>query len=263
MQGRVTFLYGLTYMTDNGRLTWRPGTLVICHLAAAGLLGSWLWPVSRALWDALDRSVFYWLNGTLEMGAFWRNFWTVTNWRPFDLVSGGIIFIFAVYWIWSGGKKNAREHIAALCLFALLLLLTHIAFSIALKALEYRRSSPTRVLPDAIRLAELVKGRIKPKDASSTCFPGDHAFVLAATSVFLWGHRGWRAGLVSAIILGLFTIPRLVGGHWITDNLVGTGMMVLVAASWWFCTPLCCRLPRWIVRSANTALSRIGGGLGK
>ncbi|MDP7162851.1 MAG: hypothetical protein QF792_05095, partial [Phycisphaerae bacterium] len=64
-------------MTDNGRLTWRPGTLVICHLAAAGLLGSWLWPVSRALWDALDRSVFYWLNGTLEMGAFWRNFWTV------------------------------------------------------------------------------------------------------------------------------------------------------------------------------------------
>lgn len=75
------------------------------------------------------------------------------------------------------------------------------------------------------------------KDRSSRSFPGDHASVLLLWTAFLsLFTRGKRLLLVW--LTGIFLLlPRLVAGaHWLSDNLVGGGFVVMQTLAWGYYT---------------------------
>jgi len=81
---------------------------------------------------------------------------------------------------------------------------------------------------------------IETKDSSSVSFPGDHSFFLMAFTFFAFkiaSRKIDRTIIISLIIL--FSLPRLVSGtHWLTDNLIRAGFMVILTLTWYYLTPL-------------------------
>jgi len=220
--------------------SWQPEWLIGCNLAAILLIGSWIHPASRVWWDRLDAAVFYALNGSLASGTLWQGFWAIVNWRPFDLVAGGILLYLLWRWLRSedpGDVHVLADKMAMFIAFVLLVVVTNLLFQQILSVLEYRRVSPSGTLPGAIRLSEIITW-IRTKDYSGLAFPSDHGFVLIAAMIFFWNRGGRRLGLIAVALLSPFVLPRLVGGgHWLTDTLVGAVLMALVSQSWWFATP--------------------------
>jgi membrane-associated phospholipid phosphatase len=234
--------------------TWRPRQCIAGLAATVVLFASWLTPVSRTWWDALDRAVFSALNPSLANPGLWQSFWAVANWRPFDLVAAAIIFGFVLLWLRADRGDRVRFKLAHFLAFCLLLLLGKACEHLLLDFTGYRRASPTLVFPDAVRLSELVTW-LAVKDRGSTTFPGDHAFVIFATAGFLWICAGRRIGIIALLVLLPFTLPRVVAGaHWMTDILVGGGMMALLLLSLGYATPLAGRLARCIERYATPLL---------
>jgi membrane-associated phospholipid phosphatase len=240
---------------------WQPRQCIAGLAAATVLFASWIAPVSRAWWDALDHAVFSALNPSLANPGLWQSFWAVANWRPFDLVAAAIIFSFVLSWLRAEHADRVRSGLASFLAFCLLLLLGKACEHLLLDFTGYRRASPTLVFPDAVRLSEIVAW-ISVKDRGSTTFPGDHAFVIFATAGFLWICAGRNKGILALLALVPFTLPRVVAGaHWMTDILVGGGTMALLLLSLGYATPFAGRLACCIDRYAAPLLDsaiRIG-----
>lgn len=217
---------------------FRPLLLLLFHLLAAVLLLSWWWEgtLTRGWWDALDRRVFYTLNGSLADGGAWTRFWAMANHRAFDLASALLVAILYGRFALSARRQYLAERIA---LFLAIFLFTIVMIEISNTTLEeLNRHSASMVLEPVYRLTELVPD-IEAKDYSASSFPGDHATVLLMFTGFFWFAAGWRYGAVMALIALLFSMPRVVGGaHWLTDDVVGSGTVALVGLAWFFGTPL-------------------------
>ena len=56
---------------------WKIQTLIIMHLSAFLLIGSYLLPFTRQLWDQLDIIFFKLINGALVGKTFWQGFWAI------------------------------------------------------------------------------------------------------------------------------------------------------------------------------------------
>lgn len=228
--------------------SWYPAYCVAGTGLAAALLASWLAPFSRPWWDALDAAVFGLLNPTLAAEGAWQTIWAIANWRPFDLVAAAIIFGFVLAWLRSEANGCVHGRLAQFLAFCVLLLLGKAAEHLLLDLTGYRRPSPTLFFPDAVRLSELVTW-IRVKDRGSTVFPGDHAFVIFATIGFIRICIGRRAGLLAALMLVPFTLPRLVAGaHWLTDIVIGGLGMALVLLSLAYATPFATRVSNAVER---------------
>ncbi len=237
---------------------WRPKSLLACVIAAALLFGSWIFPPTRALWDVLDREVFWALNATLAEPGGWQAFWAIANWRPFDIIAQVAIVALSIYWVRRVTGRQAKLRIVVLAGFALLMLLMSLATQRAGDIVSYQRSSPTREFmdEDPVRLSQEVTWlKPKPKDRSKQSFPGDHAFVLISLVAFFWTVQGRRFGLVAMVCLLPFAVPRVVSGaHWLTDILVGAGCMALLMWGAWFCVPVHAGSCRWCARKADKPL---------
>lgn len=229
------------------------------------LLVSWLTPFSRRWWDVLDAAVFGMLNPTLAASGVWQTFWAITNWRPFDLVTAAIIFGFVLAWLREETDDRVQARIAQFLAFCVLLLIGKAVEHLLLDLTGYRRQSPTLVFPDAVRLSQLVTW-IPVKDRGSTVFPGDHAFVIFATVGFIRISIGRSTGLLAALLLVPFALPRLVAGaHWLTDIVIGGLGMALVLLSLAYATPFAAHLSRamerhlpWLLAACAWAGRRTG-----
>ena len=100
------------------------------------------------------------------------------------------------------------------------------------------RDSPTLVVENCVRLSEKISW-MRIKDDSNKCFPADHAttaILFAATYAFYAGRRLGTAACAYAVFL---CMPRMiVGAHWLSDVIIGSGSIALVLLSWAFCTPM-------------------------
>jgi Kdo2-lipid A phosphotransferase len=234
---------------------WRIKTLLLCNILALLIISSWLYGPTRVLWDRLDAGLFYLLNGSLSIGPVWRAWWAIANWRPFDLIAGGVLLFFVVRWLKAAPVGELKTRMAAFFMFVLVVLATNLTFQLILQSLEYTRISPSGVLQGAIRLQHEVSW-INTKDYSGHSFPADHAFVLIAATLFFWTLGSGSMGRLCAVLFSPFLIPRLVsGGHWLTDILIGSSIMALVALSWWFATPAHTIATRWVARVLDRPLS--------
>ncbi|MES9875147.1 MAG: phosphatase PAP2 family protein [Candidatus Sedimenticola sp. PURPLELP] len=213
--------------------TWHPLAFFVCNIAAILLYSSWLYEPTRALWDGLDNGLFYILNGSLQIGETWQTIWALANHRTVDVVVGIVMIIFFWHFILTGGRRLIMERMVLFGLMAAMMLATQEGLiDLYQQIIDVTRKSPSLVLEPVYRLSELVPD-IKAKDASGSSFPGDHGTVVFIWLGFIFTFASRKHGIAAVLLCILILLPRLVSGaHWITDNLVGSGTLVLLMMAW-------------------------------
>ena len=217
---------------------WRMNWLIGCHLAAALLLGSWLWAPTRSVWDWVDERIFLALNGTLAWGEQWQWIWAVWNTGKWDTVSGVIMIGLLMVYMF-GYRPRLRQRMAeaafiGLTILAIVMLFREVIFEIW----SITRHSPSLVIDEAYRLSELVPG-IRAKDQATDSFPGNHGIVCFTFITLMWRFTNWRYASVATVLGIWYVLPRMLGGaHWFTDIAVGSAALALVTMSWVLATPL-------------------------
>jgi membrane-associated phospholipid phosphatase len=215
---------------------WRPVLFVVLLMSGVLLLASW-WvegSVTRNLWDRLDRAVFFQFNGSLAEGRGWQLFWAIANARAFDLVGGMFILVVYLHYAFAQQRAYLTERLTML---VVLVVVVTLAVQLGKIFLAIGRPSPSKVLQPVIWLNQLFPD-IPAKVRSGNSFPGDHTTVLMFWACFMWVFAGWRYGLLAAGGTVLLSLPRLVGGaHWLTDSIVGAGVIVLLGLPLLICTP--------------------------
>lgn len=233
---------------------WRFPRLAALLLASLALYGSWAWlPVTRAWWDAVDRQAFFALNGILSGNSFWPWLFGIANHRAFDVVALAAMLSVAGTYVLRGGRAERTERLAV-CLF--IILYTIVVTQIWRQFYDIRRMSPSLVLEPVIRLSELVP-QLGTKDHSYNSFPGDHAAVLFMVWTLLYLAAIRRHAVLVALIAFSFSLPRLVAGaHWLTDILVGAGVIALTSLTLALCTPIAARATRACARLLQFPLAQ-------
>jgi putative membrane protein len=249
---------------ENSSGLWRPVPLVICNILAILLIISWYGEAGRVLWEQADAWVFYKLNGSLSGGHYWQLFWAAANTKRFDITSALVILFIYMFYIFSGKRKQIvnRTAVGVLILFS-----TVLAIQFSKNFLDYGRPGPSSSLQPVILLTEIISG-FEFRDHSGSSFPGNHGIALIMFTSMVWFFAGRTYGLVMLLLSAFLMLPPMVvGAHWLTDNLVGSAYVSLVALSWILATPLHARLIRMVTPLVSKSfamnerlLAFIGGG---
>jgi Kdo2-lipid A phosphotransferase len=236
------------------------GFSTACVVAAAALLASWWWPPTRSLWDTFDETMFHVLNGVVLNGSdSVRVFWAATNTRIFDALSAlGFGVIFAT-WMWAGGWSRLSQRASEGLFIAVA---TVVVLDVSSNMIfTFERLSPSLVLEPIFRLSEVVSFA-KVKDQSGNSFPGDHGTAVVLFTVYIWAFAGVIRGIIALALASFVVLPRMIGGaHWVTDLLVGSAAIGLVAVALTLALPTA-RLFVWAVapglQRMFNALARLG-----
>lgn len=213
--------------------------LLICHFIIAALLGTFLWPVTREFWELFDTAIFQTLNGTLKDAPLTQLFWGLINHKKADLVEDTVFLIFFIFAIVKAppGQKLRRT---AQFLFCILLSGSIIYFVNRTLLREHTlipRVSPSLVVTPCVRLSHELPGLLV-KDQTLASFPGDHATTLLLFVGLYTTFAGRRWGFYATLYAIFRILPRLVvGAHWCSDILVGSGSLALFFLSWALCSP--------------------------
>ena len=216
-------------------MKWKP--LFLCHLSIALLLGSFLWPATFALWQSFDTVVFKSLNHTLEGHPWVQVFWAFINHRKADLVEDAIFLLFFILAIRAAPnrKRKIAEFIFCVLLAGSIIFFVNRTFLRSHVLIP--RESPSLVVTPCVRLSEEVPW-MTVKDETIACIPGDHATTLLLFSVLYTFFAGRKFGAYASLYAVFRILPRLiVGAHWFSDIIVGSGCLVLFFSSWALCTP--------------------------
>lgn len=233
--------------------------LLFIHLLVVALVFSLFYSLSISPFSYFDKKCFQLVNGWIQSSYLWQTFWAMANHRGADLLED-ICFLLFFYWIIRASPKSERTRKTAECIFFLLygafiiLAANEILFRVLL---HIERKSPTLLIDSFTNLSEKVTW-LKVKFKSPKSFPADHATtaLLFITSFFYLARNNIRI-TIAALLYGIFLcLPRLVvGAHWVTDILVGSGSICLVFFSWAFCTPLASTCIQKIENVLRSALS--------
>ena len=221
---------------------WRPKALLISHIGVALLLASWLWPVTRELWNRFDLWLFHLLNDPVHGAGLWAHVWAIGSMRPVDAGVGLLMLAIML----RGGlvlrADQVRTGLYAFLVALTVMLLMRVLFADLVEYMGWQHASPSLVVEGSARLTELFptwEARWDLKDSASRSFPGDHASVLLIWAMFCsFFVSGWRRLLVWTVaIAGM--LPRLVAGaHWGADALVGGVLLSVLGIAWSCFTPL-------------------------
>ena len=213
---------------------------LIPPLIAALFLWSWFSPVTRPIWDGIDEATFRFLHRFIQGNSFWQHFWAFTSHRLMDWIHDVVMLSFFVFPI-IYSERALRVRKIAECLFSVFfiaLMISIVNGFIFPEFLHIRRQSPTLVDPSAFRLSEVISW-IKVKDHSKKCFPSDHAITATLFTCIIFHLMGWRKGLYALAYAIFFCLPRLIiGAHWLTDDLIGSGSIAVFSTSLVIGTPL-------------------------
>ncbi len=218
---------------------WRVKLLIFWNCTAAILLMSLFSPWTIGLWKSLDVAFFGLIHPPLGKHHFLRVFWALANHRIADWIEDLFILGFYILAI-AKAEKGLRKRRGAEFFFCILLTaLTILVVDrvICRDLLRLRRFSPTLMLNNAVPINDFLPW-IMVKTDSTKSFPGDHA-TTALMFAFSYAYliRG-KLGIIALLYGGFLCLPRLVvGAHWLSDILVGSGCIVMFILSWAFCTP--------------------------
>jgi membrane-associated phospholipid phosphatase len=241
---------------------WNLKMLASFNISASVLLASWLWQPTRILWDALDNATFDLLNAPLAHNTFYSALAAIANMRPVDIGVGLILLSLLIKRDFILKVSQLRQAFFAFFVLLLLLLLVRFGFNEVLKIMNWKRASPSLVLPDAVRLTHLFpnwQANLYLKDSSEQCFPGDHASVLIIWAMLCSAYaKHWKILLVWGLC-ALFMLPRLIAGaHWASDDFVGGVFLALIAFSWGFFSPILELTSDWLNRKLSPILISLG-----
>ena len=223
--------------TDIGRV-WRPKIFIGCYLAAALLVGSFVWGPLVEAWQWLDLKVYYALNGSLTWGGAWTFVWGHLNTRPLD-VTWAIVMGLPCLWMLFIDRRHAVEvRFSTVFVIAFAVLIGVLTAKTSFGWVE--RISPsyhpsTNVFHDVNSMLEGINAKVGSNDS----FPGDHgvaALIYAVGFIALFRSPGITA--IALFIAAMNTLPRLIGGgHWLTDVVVGGGSAALIMTPWLIAAP--------------------------
>jgi membrane-associated phospholipid phosphatase len=219
-------------------MNWKP--ILYCHLVIAFLLGTYFFPPTRTLWDALDVAAFKWFNATLKGPTWWQTFWAFANHKLTDWVEDLIFIAFFVIAVRAAPKPERMKKIAEFIF--LVLLAANIIFFVNRvlfrETFEMPRLSPSLVVKPCIRLSDEIHW-LSIKDDATASFPGDHATTLM---IFVFGYTliaGFKLGRYALAYAIFRSLPRLItGAHWLSDIAVGSTVITLFCLSWTLFTPI-------------------------
>jgi membrane-associated phospholipid phosphatase len=217
---------------------WHWRRLVVCYGAASVIISSWTsYSPVRPYWDALDRQVFFLLNGSVAEAGWWQSVMAFANTRIFDALSGAALVVILLLYAFFGRKTTLAWRGAGIAFLGIYLLLS-VFLRRKLGIGEFDRASPSVDLEPFFDMHGVL-GDLWVKTKSSSCFPSDHANAAFLFIPLLWGLAGRKWGLAALALAPVLVMPRLVGGgHWATDILVGGTAFALLVASWALFTPL-------------------------
>ncbi|MCP4787789.1 MAG: phosphatase PAP2 family protein [Fuerstiella sp.] len=220
---------------------FRPWMVLSLSLLATALLGSWLHPAGRSVWNELDEATFRLLNGsltTLQDVPGWTAMWAFTNIRLFDVVA----MILMTSFMWTPGVTFPKAEIPAgtvrFVVLLLFLLAVREGFHEVVNSYAWNRPGPSLVYEPCVRLSELFPS-LRTKDFSNDSFPGDHAAVAMLWAGFTLTtiRNRWTPLVILATVF--LMLPRLVGGaHSVSDDLVGGGFVTSLTLAFVVGTPL-------------------------
>jgi len=214
---------------------------------AALLLWSWVTPLTRALWDAVDLSVCRTMNATVAWGVPVATLWALTGIKAFDLlVKAGMLLLVAF------GLRRADR--AAIERAVSVVIVTFFAFILAVFVKQIYahspRPSPSMVLSGIYSIKAFVPWS-QAKELAPSTFPSDHAMTMLLICIIWWRAFGARVGVILAAATFFVVLPRLAAGaHWLTDDLVGGVTVMAVVMSVVDGTPFFFRLYNKIALSA-------------
>lgn len=240
---------------------WNIKSLLLLHFCLGVIILSWLFPVSRPIWDYIDQRCFMFLHKWIYTSTFWQNFWAIANHKRVDWLHDICMTSFFFYYIRKGGttmrvKRIAELFISILCFFSVICLINK---TLIPNFFCISRHSPSLIYEGAIRLSTKINW-LYIKDHSRTCFPADHGTtaVLFVTTVFFL--MGRKIGLIALIYGIIFCLPRLVvGAHYLSDILIGSSGIGLFALAWLYFTPamfLLTRMTANIIDGCNKIFNR-------
>ena len=219
---------------------WHTRNFILLQLVSFLLLLSWAMPGTKALWHTIDTPVYRLLNGSLGYLPAWDFLWALLSTRVADLLAAVLMLCSLI----SGGLIFERQQLLrALLVFISLLVFTLIVrtvFTRAIDAAGLQHASPSVFFGDGFSLSQAypwMEEFMEIKDRSSRSFPGDHASVLLLWTVFLSLFARGKRLLLVWLTGTLLILPRLVAGaHWLSDNLVGGGFVVMQTLAWGYYT---------------------------
>lgn len=221
---------------------WRPQAFFLFQLAAFVLLLSWIFPQQASLWQWLDIPFFHFINGSLGHWQPWDLLWALLSTRLSDILA-----LCAMLWLMLRrdlvfSPEKMRTAFVSFVTLLFFMLLIRIGFSSFIAMLDLKRGSPNHLLDSGYRLSSCYPqfGRfLSVKDSAASSFPGDHATVLMLWMLFMSFYARGKKLLLCLCIGLLFMAPRLIAGaHWLSDNIVGGGFIVLQATAWFYFTAL-------------------------
>jgi membrane-associated phospholipid phosphatase len=209
------------------QISWQIKPLLTFHVIAILLLGSWLLPETRFLWDKLDLTIFSTLNSLIPtLGKDFSFILALTCHKKFDLIMLAIIAILSSIPGFLFPKKDFHKYIFTLG-FLILCLVAILGQNLGL----FHRLSPSLVVETANKLIEV---SFETKTMTHDSFPGNHGMVIMAWLGFVLLYSQRHSTKFFAIFIGvLFLLPRMtVGAHWFTDNFVGGASFALIFLAW-------------------------------
>lgn len=234
---------------------WRARRFFCLQLASIVLLGSWLLPSTQGFWSALDVPVYRALNGSLGYCYGWDLLWAFMSTRVADLLAAALMLAALIQGDFIFAQLQLRR--ALLTFFALLLvtLIVRTLFTkfVGLQGLQH--ASPSVHFGDGYQLSAAfpwMEQFFEIKDRSSRSFPGDHASILLLWMGFLSLFTQGKQRILVLAIGVFFILPRLIAGaHWLSDNLVGGGFIVLQTLAWGYYSALGSKLYALLERLAQ------------
>lgn len=211
----------------------------ICLICILLIIGSWLLPVTGALWDIIDLKTFHFLNSTVSSHQA-QLFWGVMNSRCGDWLSEFILVFIFIHYVYSGDRSKRRMHWKQIIFTILLVVLTLVLINkiLLVKIMPLGRLSPTLVVDSYIDLS-LAFPFLNNKISSCNSLPGDHATMLILATASLWYYGSKPHKIAALITTIIFCLPRLISGaHWLSDLVVGAGTITLFSWGLAFGTPI-------------------------
>lgn len=203
------------------------------------LLGLFI-PYTRNLLTAIDHNFFFFVNNSLKGHPNWQFFWVIANHKLTDWAHDLVFFALFVAAIMSVPKVERLKKTAQFlfCIFYISLIIYFINRILFRENLSIARVSPTIEFPDCVRLSKEFP-HINIKDSSKQSFPGDHATAALFFAVCYNYYANRKLAILGWIYAIFICLPRLiVGAHWLSDVVIGSGCIVLFFFSWAVYSPL-------------------------
>jgi Kdo2-lipid A phosphotransferase len=214
----------------------------VLHAIAVALVASLFLLPSDSAWNIIDRACFSLLNSSIIGHPIQQAFWAVSNIKITDIFGASFLLGAFLMYIFEAQGQERRKRVAQLLYtllwFEISILFCKQCYTPICEHLGISRHSPTVMMDKAFMLSEVVPWE-KIKDSSYFCFPADHACIVFQWCAFIWFFAGWKRGLFVYLFSIIFLLPRLISGaHWLSDLLVGSASIIIIALAWALFSPL-------------------------